>query len=452
MVLVDSLRPKDLSLYGCEKENDPYIKKIAGESLTFSKLFATSGGSDVSLTSIFSSQYPTTSGFMHQVPRMEDREIEKLKKNKFWFPKYLQKVGYNTISITPQHLWFKKGFDECMKREAEGVGKYLDVPWFRKILLSLPNWVYVTGKKMTKVRTSHTFTAADKIVDQTIQKINDVEKDKPFFMFLHLLDAHCPYAGVDVPNENFGKTFDEILGGCENDVQKEYVKKRMHDTGTGTLGQTKLKLDNSIKSVDKAIWKLWTYLEDNNLKEDTIFMILADHGENYGEHKNYFCRGGLYDESFHIPFIIYLPGVMGKMIDNLVSSIDIAPTVLDHLGEDKKEVDGKSLLPLAFGKEDHRDHVISVDGFCKDRMAIRTKDRKFILNKNPVCYLCGSKHSTKELEEFDLNLDKNELTNVFSEDSMLKDKLDNIRKEIFEELGKFESESKIMVNQEALGK
>ena len=78
IIISDALRPKDLSLYGYSVENDRNIKKIASDSVVFENNFSASNASDPSLTSIFSGQYPTTNGFIHQHPFMKEEETNQV--------------------------------------------------------------------------------------------------------------------------------------------------------------------------------------------------------------------------------------------------------------------------------------------------------------------------------------------------------------------------------------
>ena len=425
IVLTDGLRPRDLSMFGYDVETDKNLKNIASDSALFMNAFSTSGASDTADTSIFSGQFPTTSGFIHQNPRTESWEIEMLRKNKFWLPLHLQKKGYKTFSMTPQHLWFKKGYDSCGTKEGAGMGKYLSrSSTIRKILLALPNWAYTLGKKVTTVRLSPKFISAEQIIDNTINKIK--ETDKPFYMYMQLLDAHCPYAAVKTPKVK-GKTFvKDVLKKIENPTQREYVKKRFFDSGTNSIEQSKEKLDLSISFMDNQIGRLVEYLKDASLWDNTIFIVISDHGENYGEHGNYFCRGGLYDPSTHIPLIMHIPGLPSKKVNSLVCNIDVSATILDYFGE-KKEIDGKSLIPLIKGEieDDHsfREQIIAADGFCKDRYSIRTKDRKLIITDSGKCFLCSMEHSDGKIEEYDLEKDPFELNNIYKESGKLEKEL-----------------------------
>src|SRR3989344_3972515 len=328
-VIVDGLRPKDLSLYGRKKELDTNIKKIAVESIVFKNNFSASNASDVSLTAIFSGQYPSTNGLLHQAPNTKPEEIEKLRKNKFWLPLYLQNADYTTISVTPQYMWFKKGFNYCMKKEAQGSGKYLNIPSVKKVLLNIPDWMYKLGKRFVKIRASPQFYSSEEVINSSIEHIK--KSKKPFFLFMHLVDTHCPYPGVRLKNVTAKNSVKSIIKDVDSVGQKEYIKKRFFDASTNSLEQMKQKLDDAISDVDKNIGRLYNFLKKEKLWDNLIFILSSDHGDNFGEHKIYFCRGGLYDTSIHVPLIMRIPGIKNKEIEELTQSIDIAPTILDVL-------------------------------------------------------------------------------------------------------------------------
>lgn len=421
LIISDALRPKDISLYGRDKETDYFIKKIADESITCKLNFAASNGSDPSVTSLFSGQYPTTIGFIHQHPFMRKEEIEKLKKNKFWLPIFLQNKGYETISVTPLHLWFKKGFNYYTDKDNLKKGRFLDKPFIKRILLSLPNWMYSLGKKMVKMRASPEFYSSDSVIELAMEKIKNAKK--PFFLFMHLVDTHYPYPIAPIKKTDGKNTLDEILKKVKYQKQKEYIKKRFYDLSAENMEQIERKRDDSIIAVDKNIGKLRDFLKKNKIWENTIFIILSDHGDNFGEHETYFCRGGLYEESVHVPLIMHIPGFGKKEINEITQTIDIAPTILDCIGEKKSKIDGKSILKIAKSGKPVRENAFFIDAFCDKRIALRSKEKKFIFSKNGECFLCGSPHCKSEKEEYDLLKDLEEENNIYSGKSKLENEI-----------------------------
>ena len=415
VVVIDGVRAKNLSLYGYNKETDKNLKKLASEGIFFKNHFSPSNSTAPSLISLFTGKYPDNHGIVHQFPYTKQEEIEKFKKTEFWFPSYLKKKGYNTIGIDWSGLWFKKGFDYYGDEENK-TRKILNSPIIKKILLSLPNWVYKFGKKLTKIRSSPQIPPAHKTTDLAISKIK--ESKKPFFLFLHYLDTHFPFPTVKNPKPSGERDIYKILENIKDKSQKEYIKKRIVDISLNSIKDIVNKYDLVIETLDFEIGRLVNFLKKENLWGNTIFIVLADHGENFGEHGIYFSHAGLYDESIHVPLIIKIPGFKNKEVDGMMQNIDIIPTILDFSGEKSKikkyNFDGFSLLSfIKDKKKEIRKKVLSFDGLAEDIKAVRSKNRKWITAKNSRCNLCKSSHHL-EFEEYDLKKDPQELKNIYS--------------------------------------
>ena len=84
-IVIDALRPKNLSMFSYEKETDKNLKKIANENIFFRNYFSTSNSTAPALNSIFTGLYPPNHGILHQFPYTTDEEIENMyDKRKFW--------------------------------------------------------------------------------------------------------------------------------------------------------------------------------------------------------------------------------------------------------------------------------------------------------------------------------------------------------------------------------
>jgi arylsulfatase A-like enzyme len=99
--------------------------------------------------------------------------------------------------------------------------------------------------------------------------------------------------------------------------------------------------------IDAQIGRIMQSLAEKNMIDDTLIILLADHGDDFWEHGEPTHRQFLYDTTLLVPLIIY-PRI-GKRLEvaEQVRLVDILPTVLNLLGVDfSEEIDGESLLPL----------------------------------------------------------------------------------------------------------
>jgi len=422
IIIVDAFRPKNLSLFGYKKETDKNLKKIAKESILFRQFFSSSNATAPSLTSIFTGKYPDNHGIIHQFPYTKDEEIARLQENKFWLTSFLKERGYNTFAVDWIGLWFKQDFDYYEERKERGGNKFLNIPFIKKILLHLPSWAYTFGKKFTKARASEQFAPPDQTMELAISKIKESkekEPEKPFFLFTHFWDTHFPFKTIKY-KAGEKKDIGEVLKKIKSKSQREYFKKRITDIGLYSIEDMIGKYDAAITEIDRQLGKLFKFLKKNNLWNETILVILGDHGTNLADHGIYFSSSALFDDTIHVPMIMHLPEFEEKEIQEFAQNVDILPTLLDYLKSDimPENIDGKSMIPLIKNNVAIRDKVFSFDGLCDDIKSVRTKSKKLILAENPQCNLCKSEHHEK-IEEYNIENDPEEKKNIFNRSSEL---------------------------------
>lgn len=110
----------------------------------------------------------------------------------------------------------------------------------------------------------------------------------------------------------------------------------------------------TIKSVDDNIGRVLDYLKENDLEDNTIIIYASDQGFYLGEH-GWFDKRFMYEESMRMPFVIKYPDAIkpDTEINDIISNIDIAPTMLDMAGvEIPEDVQGKSFFNLLKGEKD----------------------------------------------------------------------------------------------------
>jgi arylsulfatase A-like enzyme/Flp pilus assembly protein TadD len=140
-------------------------------------------------------------------------------------------------------------------------------------------------------------------------------KGSPFFLWFHLWDAHDPYN----PPEPYRSRFPNAP------------------------------YNGGIAYVDSIVGKLLDYLRNQELYDNTLIAVAADHGESLGEHGELTHSIFLYDSTIHVPLLLKLPGnrFVGQRVKATASLVDLAPTVLEGLGQTAPPaMQGRSLLPL----------------------------------------------------------------------------------------------------------
>jgi len=101
----------------------------------------------------------------------------------------------------------------------------------------------------------------------------------------------------------------------------------------GGAGEARARYDGEVSYADREVGRLIDALTDLGLAADTVVVIVADHGESLGEHGIFFDHQGLYEPTVRVPLLVWAPGrVPPARHDGLVSTVDVAPTILRLVG------------------------------------------------------------------------------------------------------------------------
>ncbi|MBN2799497.1 MAG: sulfatase [Deltaproteobacteria bacterium] len=167
--------------------------------------------------------------------------------------------------------------------------------------------------------------------------------DRPFFAWIHLFEPHAPYErhgaleGTGVDHRG------RMSAGTEDWTPEEAAELREQ-------------YREEVAYTDSLVGQLLAALEEEGVADNTLVVLVADHGEMLGEHGMSFHHQGLYDPAVRIPLLMRLPQgrEAGRVVDTQVSLVDLAPTVLDLLGLDAlKKIDGSRLSGFITGEATH---------------------------------------------------------------------------------------------------
>ena len=179
----------------------------------------------------------------------------------------------------------------------------------------------------------------------------------------------------------------------EGPVSDEYARKLRHANFA------------CISYTDAQVGKILNKLDKLGLSENTVVVLWGDHGWHLGD-QLVWGKHTIFERALKSAFIIRAPGkVKGENINNVVSTIDIYPTMLDLCKvEMPHETDGKSLVPLLNKPDENWEEVAY--GYYRNGISMRTERyrlTKYFRNQQPV------------VELYDHQTDPNETKNIAEE-------------------------------------
>ena len=289
LITLDTTRADRMGFLGSKRGLTPNLDFLAGQAAVFARAYSQVPLTTPSHATILTGTYP-------QFNHVSDLGSP-LAKDLPYLPDILRQHGYRTAAFVGSQVLDPKsaaapGFDR-------GFETY-DAP-FHIRGPGEDRYHSVERRGMT-------------VVDSALGWLNQ-HPQGPFFLWLHFYDPHDPY---DPPPP----------------FKAQYSASPY---------------DGEIAYVDSAIGKLLTTLRSRGLYDQTLIVVVADHGEAFGEHGEWSHGLFLYDETIHVPLVIKLPatGSIHSLIEARVGLIDIAPTLLQKVGiVAPAAMQGTSLLGL----------------------------------------------------------------------------------------------------------
>jgi len=351
VLTVDTLRADHLGCYGYDRPTSPHIDTLAAESVVFENAFAAGIPTMPSFTTLLTGLHPYRHGIVSHIGerRLSD-EIMLL-------PQLAKAGGYLTIAC------------DNLVVQGEGTGS-----WFARGYDHYSGFLYRPFGDQSRQLTDRALSFLDKAPKQ------------PFLLFMHYWDPHTPYGPLQ-PYD----TLHYVPGAGPVDmadvrrIHPEYydlfvgdMKLREPDDYAYIVAQ----YDGEITQVDAQIGRLLSALRQRGDWDNTIVLLLADHGECFGEGEFFFDHHGLYDAVTRVACTLRVPDQPSRRIDALVSTEDILPTLSDLAGFSLPpyQLTGHSLGPLLTGAADEiRPFVVSAEATRQASLALRTPEWKLIM-------------------------------------------------------------------------
>jgi arylsulfatase A-like enzyme len=207
----------------------------------------------------------------------------------------------------------------------------------------------------------------DALTDAAIRYV-DAHQDRPFFLFLSLLEPH---------HQNQTDTYPAPDGYAER-YAGLWMPPDLAELG-GTAPQHLAGYCGQIKRIDEAFGRLLEALESLGLRENTVVVFASDHGNHFKTRNDEYKRSP-HESSIRVPVVLLGPGFgSGRQVEQLVSLLDLPPTLLEAAGlHVPDEMHGRSVLPLLNGeREEWPEGVLVQVSESQVGRAIRTRRWKY---------------------------------------------------------------------------
>src|ERR1700719_3685704 len=279
LITLDSTRADRMGFLGARSGLTPSMDGIAHQGMVFTQAYAQAPVTVVSNATILTGTYPQT----HRASEFAVPLAATLP----YLPGLLHSSGYRTAAFVGSILL------DPRNGPFQGYDRGFDV--------------YDAGFHQSQ-RGESRFQSVERHGDDVVARATKWltgDKQRPFFLWMHLQDPHAPYS---------------------------------------------TSYDRAVAATDAAVGKLGSFLRSQSLYDDALIVIASSHGESLGAHGEETHGIFLYDETIHVPLVLKLPKnqMAGKQINNRARLVDIAPTVLAVAGVPiPSQMQGQSLMRIA---------------------------------------------------------------------------------------------------------
>jgi arylsulfatase A-like enzyme len=351
LISIDSLRPDHLSAYGYDCETTPYLTELAMQGVLFRNAFSASNWTGSAVASMLTGRYPTCHGYTNERYYL-DSDVPTLAEQ-------LQRAGYRTAGFSnnlyiTQQTGLHRGFDRFYYRGRESAANgpvatgQRQTAAGRALKRRVPLAVKMAGRDALDLLIREKSLSRDDgalATEQAVCRWLQVQEDKPSFTFIHYQEPHSPY----FPPKPFRKRF--FPAGWLQQWHYLHYDPVSFYGGEKSFTPTEMKnyqalYDGEIAYLDWRMGRLFDFMRQHGLMEQTVVLVTADHGECFGENGYIWHAFNLYESLIRVPLILcYEPWFTPNRIDDrLVQSVDILATFLHGLGIAAEENNGLSLL------------------------------------------------------------------------------------------------------------
>lgn len=308
--VLDALRADHCSCYGYERETTPTIDGLAEDGVGFEQCVAPATWTRPVAASLSTGLYPPAHGTRLRTDRFDPPRAA--------LAEQFAEAGFETVGVTAMgNVSSSTGFDRGFETF---FNLYTDPDIVEKRSTST-----ATDEELTEEEGRVALPRAEDVTDAFGEWLDEREGDRPFFGFCWSIEPHIPY---DPPGEAIFRDpeYDGPVDGS-----RESLKAIETDAD---LDQLRALYDEEIRYNDAWIGELVGELQDAGDYEDTLLVIVGDHGDAFEEHGRLTHGHTPHEELVRVPWVVRTPNEVGGHVATAqVSLVDLYATLLDYVTE-----------------------------------------------------------------------------------------------------------------------
>jgi arylsulfatase len=354
LLTADALRADHLGCYGYHRNTSPVLDEFADESLRFENAYSASSHTREAVPALLTGKYP-------DVAIKSDYQLATSTIASTLSGSGYATAGFHSNPFVSRAYGFDDGFDT----------------FDDDLHLGQHKLIALAQRALDKIRNRH-YARAPEINNRSLEWIDSVASETPFFIWNHYMDTHGPYE----PPEEYATLYTDTRINAR-EAQSLY-QRAIDDPDSITTDERQLLIDlydAEIRYNDQYIGEFLDALRERDLLADSYVIISADHGDAFGEHGYYEHPRYLHDEITRVPLLVRRPDGSARTVETPVSTLDIATTIEDLLGHEQdfslieppSEDTERRVFSQARGEDEHS-HL--------RRYALRTREGSYFCERN----------------------------------------------------------------------
>jgi arylsulfatase A-like enzyme len=290
VVVIDTLRWDRTTVHGHTRDTTPHLATLAADATLYERAYAQAPWTTPSIGSLLSSRYPSDLGIQHYRRALPDDAV--------MLAEPLQQAGFRTGAVVSHSYcateWgFQQGFDSF---DQAAIGDPDD-------------------------------ESSAQVTDTALAFLREVG-DQPFFLFVHYFDPHFAY----LDHDGFGfAAAPDYQGPIRSGLRIRKLRKLVPGLQADDWDELLRLYDLEIAHTDQQIGRLVAGMKELGLYDDSLLVVTADHGEEFGDHGRWGHTVRLHDEVVRVPLMVRYPGDTPARVQRPVALVDVMPTLLAAL-------------------------------------------------------------------------------------------------------------------------